>query len=282
MAKRKRNMTPNKFEKLIQEGRGQGRGQEYKPWLLIQDVPSKGRSSRIKGIKTKRQHEFLSDMERNYFYILEYSNPVVDIREKYPLLPLEETLLIAQELGIKHPVDPKTNEYIVMTTDFLVTMKKNNKNIDVARTIKSFDDLMNFRTIEKYAIEKQYWKKREIEWGLITENEIDNTVAKNISYIHSYYDLKELDSLVELNADEIEDLILEYIRRIISGEKSIRNISSKFDNDMFLEKGTGISLFKHLLINKRINIDIFAPININKVIHVDLVNSSFDKEWKVL
>lgn len=40
-------------------------------------------------------------MERDYFYILEYSDPVIYIREQFPLLPLEETLLIAKELGIK-------------------------------------------------------------------------------------------------------------------------------------------------------------------------------------
>lgn len=39
-------------------------------------------------------------MERNYFYILEYSDIVEDIREQYPLMPIEDTLLIADELGI--------------------------------------------------------------------------------------------------------------------------------------------------------------------------------------
>lgn len=56
MAKRKRNIN---IEKMIREGRGQGRGPEYKPWIRIQDVPSLGRATRLKGIKTKRQHEFL-------------------------------------------------------------------------------------------------------------------------------------------------------------------------------------------------------------------------------
>lgn len=65
---------------MIKEGRGQGIGFEYKPWINIQDVPSLGRSTRLKGIKTGREHQFLSDMERNYFYILEYSEQVVDIR----------------------------------------------------------------------------------------------------------------------------------------------------------------------------------------------------------
>ncbi len=33
-----------------------------------------------------------------------------DIREQFPLLPLAETIVIAEELGIKHPTIPKTNE----------------------------------------------------------------------------------------------------------------------------------------------------------------------------
>ncbi|WP_077849884.1 TnsA endonuclease N-terminal domain-containing protein [Clostridium puniceum] len=37
---------------------------------------------------------------------------VVDIREQYPLLPIEDTLAIALELGIKHPEDPQTHQPI--------------------------------------------------------------------------------------------------------------------------------------------------------------------------
>lgn len=99
MSKRTRT---SKIEKWIKEGRGSGIGAEYKPWLHIQDVSSLGRSTRLRGIKTTRQHEFLSDLERNYFYLTEYSDSFIDIREQYPLLPLEETIIIANELGIKH------------------------------------------------------------------------------------------------------------------------------------------------------------------------------------
>lgn len=63
-------------------------------------------------------------MERNYYYLTEYSDFVVDIREQFPLLPLEETIVIAYELGIKHPIDPKKHEPIVVTTDFLLTVDK--------------------------------------------------------------------------------------------------------------------------------------------------------------
>jgi len=121
MSKRKRT---SEIEKWIKEGRGTGSGKDYKPWLNIQDVSSLGRSSRLKGIKTGRQHEFLSDLERNYFHITEFSDYVIDIKEQFPLLPQEETLLIAEELGITHPKNPKTGEPIVITTDFLLIVEK--------------------------------------------------------------------------------------------------------------------------------------------------------------
>lgn len=49
-------------------------GINYKTWLKIQDVSSLGRSTRLKGIKTSRQHEFLSGLEQKYFYLNEYSD----------------------------------------------------------------------------------------------------------------------------------------------------------------------------------------------------------------
>lgn len=57
----------------------QGIGINYKPWITIQNVSSLGRVTCLKGIKIPRQFEYLSDLERNYFYLLEYSNLIADI-----------------------------------------------------------------------------------------------------------------------------------------------------------------------------------------------------------
>ena len=267
MAKRKRSVNINK---LIKEGRGQGIGVEYKPWIKIQDVPSLGRATRLKGIKTQRQHEFLSDMETNYFYILEYAENVIDIREQFPLLPLEETILISQELGIEHPKNPNTGEFIVMTTDFLVTIKNSNEFCEIARTIKAKDELMNKRVLEKFEIERRYWEKRNIDWGIVTDNEIDKSIAYNISFVHAYNDIRNLDSFSEINKDELQDLIYEFIKRIVDSKKAMRAICSKFDNDMSLEKGSGLSIFKYLVINRIITLDITENIDVNNVIPVGI------------
>ncbi|WP_253896078.1 transposase [Solibacillus sp. R5-41] len=52
------------IKKWIKQGRGSGICLDYKSWLKIQD---EGRSTRLKGIKTSRQHEILSDLERTTF-----------------------------------------------------------------------------------------------------------------------------------------------------------------------------------------------------------------------
>src|ERR1041384_925751 len=132
MAKRKRRRTAESIRRLIKEGRGTGRLSEYKPWLHIQDVPSRGLVARILGWKTRRVHHLLSLFEQLYFYTLEWSSIVTDIREQYPLLPLEETLSIARDCGISHPVHPTTRYPTVLTTDFLVTANSE----DQPRTLK--------------------------------------------------------------------------------------------------------------------------------------------------
>jgi hypothetical protein len=279
LAKRMRKVN---IDKLIKEGRGIGVGKEYKPWIRIQDVPSLGRSSRIRGIKTGRQHEFLSDMEKNYFYFLEYSDIVQDIREQFPLLPLEDTLLIAEELGINHPKNSETDEFTVMTVDFLVTMKVNNKIIEVVRTIKPKDELLNKRVIEKFEIERTYWQKRGIDYGIITEDEIDKNISDNLSYLYGYKEITNLDSFIDISADDLKDLIYEFIKRILDSRRTVRTICSQFDNDMSLDKGSGLSIFKYLVWNKIISIDITQKIDVNTIIPIIKVKEDIVTNLEVI
>ena len=271
MSKRTRT---SKVEKWIKEGRGSGIGADYKPWLNIQDVSSLGRSTRLRGIKTNRQHEFLSDLERNYFYITEYSDFVVDIREQFPLLQLEETIVIANELGIKHPTDPQTNEPIVMTTDFLLTVDKGDGLVEVARTIKMKDDLLNERVLEKFEIERVYWERRQIDWGIVTELEIPKEMARNISYIHDYYDIQSYDAFQNINQLHIEDLAMALLQRILNESLSIREITNVFDKETHMPVGSGMTLFYHLLAKKIIRIDMSEAFNVEQPIVIQSIDES--------
>ena len=281
MAKRKRGFTDDKYAKKLKEGRGSGHGSDYKPWITIQDVPSNGRSTRLRGITVNRQHEFLSDMERNYFLIVEFSDRVKDIKEQYPLLPREETIEISNMLGIKHPTDPNTLVPIVMTTDFFLTAVKDGKLVRLARTIKSKNDLENTRQLEKFEIERVYWERRGIDWGIVTEAEIDKVFAHNVMSVHKFKNISDKVGFDKLSDIQINKFINNYIKRL-NGESTIREISDKFDDDMLLETGSGLTLFKHLIINHLIEIDMTIKLNTERKIEISIKSNRVGSEMEAI
>ncbi|WP_244919527.1 TnsA endonuclease N-terminal domain-containing protein [Nostoc commune] len=194
---RRRSINQKNIDKYIASGCGQGRGADYKPWLKVQDVPSRGQVNRIKGWKTGRVDHFFSELELDYFYVLEWSQVVCDIREQYPLLPLTQTQAIASECGFRHPAVGRTSELVVMTTDFVVTMRQSIGTTEIARTLKYAKDLQSKRTLEKLEIERLYWLSRGIDWGIVTEREIPSALVKNVAWFHPFLSIENLSPLTE-------------------------------------------------------------------------------------
>jgi hypothetical protein len=261
MAKRKRTTNQTVIDKRISDGRGQGRGSDYKPWLLVQDVPSQGLATRIKGWKTKRVHHLLSNLELSYFYILEWSLIVFDIREQYPLLPLEETLAIAEQCGIRHPTDPKTQEPVVMTTDFFITVPQSIEVIEQARTLKAAKDLQSKRTLEKLEIERRYWHNRNIDWGIVTEQEIPQALTKNIDWLHAFFRIEDLSPLSE---SEISRIATALTLRMAQGNVVLTDLTAECDDKLGLQPGTALSVSRHLIANRRWLVDMNKPIQPSK------------------
>jgi hypothetical protein len=258
MAKRKRRTTRRSIARRLKEGRGKGRLADYKPWLHIQDVPSLGLACRAKGWKTERVHHLLSILELLYFFVLEWSSNVVDIREQYALLPLEETLAIANSCGIRHPVDPKTRQPIVMTTDFVVTVRHGNTVIDQPRTVKYRDDLFSPRTLEKLEIERRYWEARGKKLKIVTECSIPRVLAQNVQWLHPYRRFQDFTDL--------PDLILSLVGSIVVNTLQTRNaplsdITNSLDDELGVEAGTCLAITRHLIANRVLRVDMLKPIN---------------------
>ncbi|AWK50548.1 transposase [Clostridium beijerinckii] len=117
-----KNRKTDKY-RLI-EKRGLGKFEEYKPWLKVHEFGSCGRVHRIVGWKNRRIYQLMSDLELYYFVLAQWDDNVIDIREQYPLLPLEETILRANEIGVNHP-PMNSKKKTVMTTDFCKRKKIN-------------------------------------------------------------------------------------------------------------------------------------------------------------
>lgn len=250
MAKRSRKTTQRTIDRRLKEGRGQGKGATYKPWLTVQDVPSQGLTHRIKGWTIGRVHHLFSNMERDVFYIFDWSEQICDIREQYPLLPLDETKAIADGMGVKHPTDPRTQHAIVMTSDFVIDVQDGSRTIQQARTVKPADQLNNSRVLEKLEIEHRYWQARAVDWGIITENEIPVIQSANIRLLHGYRQLE--DRLAgEINRNEVMQFLLDYQSPVCIDE-----LVTHCEDRLYLPQGTALTIVYHLLTSGQMTCDL--------------------------
>lgn len=256
MAKRNRSITAKTKAMRKREGRGQGHGANYKPELRIQDVSSIGLATRDRGWKTKRIHHLMSKLEWMFFYILEWSPIVSDIREQFPL-DLEETLAIAKSLGITHPTDPRTKESVVMTTDFVISLKSRVNTVLHARTIKYANKLSSRRALEKLEIERVYWANRNVDWGIVTELDVDPIVTANIEWIHFHY---RSINLSPINKKQIRMVEAYLAPRLISNKEPLRTLTDACDEALALKVGSSMAIVRHLIANRRLQIDMSKPI----------------------
>ena len=169
----------------LKQGYGTGRLGNYKPYIRVSEFNSPGTCANPIDWKTGRTVHLLSQVEKQFWYMLRFSNQIYDVREHFPL-DLEETKKLANKLGIPHPHNDKG--YCVMTTDFLVDLKNGEQlalsldsNITVEQT-KSKSKKVEYRYLEK-----EYWNEKGIDWILVPKDAINKIYAKNIEDVTYYY-----------------------------------------------------------------------------------------------
>jgi hypothetical protein len=265
----KRSQKPIDIEKHWRSGAGQGTGSAYIPWLRVQSFSSLGDSNRTKGWKTGRRHEFMSDLENYYFYLLEWSPIVIDIREQYPLLPLISTKEVADHLGVKPPTIPNTSEMSVMTTDFLITVVQDGEQRELARSIKYAKELEKPRVVEKLEIERLWWEARGVEWGIVTERDIPMDFVKNVQEFHTF---RDLEGYPQLQRDTTE-LVRYLTDKLQKSSSPLSQITNACDAEIGLETGSFLALAKHLISTRRWVIDMekeFMPTRQLELLAVNL------------
>lgn len=177
------------IQAFIKEGRGEGDGPNYRPWLTIRDVPSRGRSHRTLGCITNRIHHTLSDGEQNVFLSVEMDPRTLDLREQYPMNRLE-THRAALDLGYRPPTTPDGTPY-VMTVDLLVTERGDSGNAVLRPlTFKYSTDDLTDRDQEKLEIASLYWARRGLRLSIIDETFYDERAVKKWAQIRNFCDLE--------------------------------------------------------------------------------------------
>jgi hypothetical protein len=253
VAKRRYGFDDEKLARFLKEGRGQGHGKNYRPWLTIQDVSSLGRSSRIHSRKTGREHHLLSDIETALFLLLDWSDSVTDIREQFPL-DRDETRVIAADMGVRHPADAQSRTDIVMTTDFVVSVRAGDTITLAARSVKPASELDTVRTLEKQEIERRYWHIKGVDWGIVTDLDLPAQRVKNLRWLH---EMQSLEHMMASSPDYWDDRCSRFLACLPHATgMSVKQFVRLLESTQGFAIGEALTVIRHLGANKRIAIDL--------------------------
>ena len=265
-----RGLSQAQINKRIKEGRGQGSGSAYKPFINTWDVSSLGRSHRLFGSKSRRMHHLLSDLELAIFLTLEWSTAVLDIREQFPLI-VGDTVRIAADLGINHAKFSGAPQ--VLSSDFLVDFD------DKTHPTKAFQakyssDLKKPETIERLMLEKRYWDEKGIPWQLITEREVSRDAFTNIQWLYPAQSEGGV-SLEDLR--HYHDLFSHEFKR--SPDRPLTGIAQRLDVAYNLDTGHSLYWLRQLLARHLFLFDINTPYR--KLTPLDLVGNDHSEVLEV-
>lgn len=242
------------YKSKINQKRGMGTKGEYIPWIKVHEFSSKGNSSRPLGLKTKRPHHFLSNLESHFFYVLDLHPRVIDIREQFPLLDLSLIEAIYTQAGIRYPNHSKDEPHI-LTTDFLIDFDDGKQLAIAIKPLKAITP----RQLELFEIERRYWEANDIKWKLATEADLPSkNYSLNCKDLHGRlrdFLKKEIedDLLFEIKC-KILDLYGEYPDLVLA------KFSSKIDEELTIDPGTTLKFIKCLIAKGYISTDLEIPL----------------------
>jgi hypothetical protein len=184
----------------------------YRPYLTVRQVNKVGRRHWMFCQKQRREVHLLSDGELRMYKILLWLLGCIKVMEQFAL-DIDETLDIAVAANLIHPRNWQTSEAYVMTTDFVVQrydVANPSNIITTAYTFKYFGQIYevdeagtlvdswneenlsennvvrkNLRTWQKFAIEKEYWRRRGVEYRVVTERDATKEEFWNIVFCES-------------------------------------------------------------------------------------------------
>ncbi|MBP1153958.1 MULTISPECIES: TnsA endonuclease C-terminal domain-containing protein [unclassified Paenibacillus] len=260
---RSSDWTEAKFERFLSEGRGQGKKENYRPWLTVSDIPSRGRSTRIFSRIANRVVHLLTDSQLRYFYLLEWNHNenLIDLNEQYPLLGMESIIDQLDDPLLKRLKDRDTNLPHVMLTTFLVTaINEQGKEYQFARTIKDAAELGKKATIERLELQRLFWKSRKVDFGIVTPNEIPVQRSKNIEWVLPALNIEDYG----LTKTEMINYAEQLIDIISTTDNPLNFVLTSFDRHMKVEVGTGLLVFRYLIASRRIRINMDIEIKLDK------------------
>ena len=197
------------------------------PFYTSREARSIGTSTAIPDPIEHRMVEVLSMTEYYQYWLLRWDDNTKYIREQY-LLDTDYMNKIRVSRGLR--TVPQT---ICYTTDFLVDEMDGRRHAYfVKMSRRAFDrnsiqyrgKLRKYmRMMERMSLEKEYWESQDVDFSIVTMDDINRKLAVNIAYVMEYYN--------DMFCKTLEQKLL-YLN---SFTRNLLYLDSLFRNDGILE-----------------------------------------------
>lgn len=249
--------TEEIVQRRIKEGRGSGEGDDYSPWIFVQEFSSKGTQTRVCPVKLRRTVHTMSYLEKYMFVTREFNPAFVGYFEQFPM-PRAVTMGYAKAMGIRHPLYRETGVPVVMTLDAIAVMKDLDGNLTkVAWDAKPNCDLKKKRVLEKLNLHTSYCKYTGLPHRLFTETSTHPRLPKNLLWARG-----AMPSIGEYLV--VEDLFTLHRQRMLDELKSrkinrtVHAYCSSYDKHFGFPIGSALRLFRYLVWNHEVKVDLTA------------------------
>lgn len=273
-------MTINKLENTVDEGRGQGHGLKYLPWLFIRRRNPSPVSNQVAGAilpGLNRECCFLARTEW-LIALMSYWLGALDVREQFPLwpwphphplygvpccdwrnLPASPGLIeIAKEAGIDHGVFVGSKVPYVATTDLAVTVRVDPQPRLAAIAVKAEKPLLDSEPTDsvrsRLELERRYHAGLANPFTIATEELVSHTVAGNLVWMSSGASIHE-EVATPLQIAQFAELF----ERFAPAESIERGVSIASQKLGLAEQATS-QVFRHCAWARLIDLDLTLPI----------------------
>jgi hypothetical protein len=252
----------SKIARRRDQGFGQGTGADYRPWLRPRELPKQGILRQLVSIKHGRQHALVGDFEQALFVVAEWPLKTRDMRERFPLLPIDcniDTMAIARKIGVKHPTAPGSAEPAVMTTTLRTFGEPDGDPIQQSLAFVRLDDLSKPRVLDKLEIARIYALKRGWQWRIVTQLEAPQGLVNNILRLRAKWHLK-----TRCVAGADVDAVADRLFRVLTSRRNrpLAELCQAEDSRQSWDPSTSLSVVWHALARRFWRVpDLCAPLD---------------------
>jgi hypothetical protein len=226
--------------------------QPYEPALHAVHSHSNGYVYRTPSIKTTRIHHLLSRLEWHAFLFFDFGN-YTNIREQFAV-PLELTLPLAKQMGIRHPYDWKKRRLVEMTSDFVLN---NPDGTYVAVDVKPSEKLTNKRTAQKLDLINRAWAMVGVPHLIVTEKQQNPVVVANYRILHGLALRFEPTPFPQADMAKVNAALFQALH---SGHLTLREAAAICERQAGLGRGRSIRSALWFIANHHWSVDITRPI----------------------